>query len=335
MMAEAVVADPIISKFFCHKCSSEIGRVLPDYTCPNCYSGFIEKIDEAQETPMYEGEIEVDPFTTVFEVLQARNLDQLLPADSGEDDRQRDDRRVLRLRERAGSDSRRPGRIARTRPGAPLENLIREFLVNLTGVGWGTISASHGANGPVFFLGNPGDYAWGREGLDAIVTQLLNQMDGTGPPPLARDKIEEIPVVVITEDQVGKSLQCSVCWDDFTLGEFVRKLKCEHIYHENCIVPWLQLHGTCPICRKSLNDEEQNDGQSSPGNSTSNEYANESPLAAFFRTLHASHSSSSTSSSSSSSSAGSSASATSDNAQSGLGGAGSSQSDYDMELDFE
>lgn len=30
------------------------------------------------------------------------------------------------------------------------------------------------------FLGNPGDYAWGREGLDAIVTQLLNQMDSTG-----------------------------------------------------------------------------------------------------------------------------------------------------------
>ena len=32
--------------------------------------------------------------------------------------------------------------------------------------------------------GNPGDYAWGRGGLDVIVTQLLNQMDGTGPPPL-------------------------------------------------------------------------------------------------------------------------------------------------------
>jgi E3 ubiquitin-protein ligase RNF115/126 len=55
-----------------------------------------------------------------------------------------------------------------------------------------------------FFLGNPGDYAWGREGLDAIVTQLLNQMDGTGPPPLAKDKIKEIPVVVITQDQVGE-----------------------------------------------------------------------------------------------------------------------------------
>jgi len=29
-------------------------------------------------------------------------------------------------------------------------------------------------------------------------------MDGTGPPPLAKDKIKEIPVVVITQDQVGK-----------------------------------------------------------------------------------------------------------------------------------
>jgi hypothetical protein len=31
-------------------------------------------------------------------------------------------------------------------------------------------------------------------------------MDGTGPPPLAKDKIKEIPVVVITQDQVGEFL---------------------------------------------------------------------------------------------------------------------------------
>jgi len=63
-----------------------------------------------------------------------------------------------------------------------------------------------------FFLGNPGDYAWEREGLDAIVTQLLNQMDGTGPPPLAKDKIKEIPVVVITQDQVGELVYLLVPW---------------------------------------------------------------------------------------------------------------------------
>jgi len=39
----------------------------------------------------------------------------------------------------------------------------------------------------------------------------------------------------------GRSLQCSVCWEDFRLDEPVRKLPCEHVYHENCIIPWLEL----------------------------------------------------------------------------------------------
>jgi len=52
-------------------------------------------------------------------------------------------------------------------------------------------------------LGNPGDYVWGRDGLDAIVTQLLNQMDGTGPPPLSRNQIDEIPTTTISQSQVG------------------------------------------------------------------------------------------------------------------------------------
>lgn len=56
-------------------------------------------------------------------------------------------------------------------------------------------------------MGNPGDYVWGRDGLDAIVTQLLNQMDGTGPPPLPRKQIDEIPTTTISQSQVGQYLQ--------------------------------------------------------------------------------------------------------------------------------
>lgn len=51
--------------------------------------------------------------------------------------------------------------------------------------------------------GNPGDYAFGRAGLDAIITQLLNQMDGTGPPPMAKDRIAQIPTVCVEQDQIG------------------------------------------------------------------------------------------------------------------------------------
>lgn len=88
------------------------------------------------------------------------------------------------------------------------------------------ISVGGGEAPSFFFTGNPGDYAWGREGLDSIVTQLLNQMDNSGPPPLDKEKIEDIPRVLVEKEQVDVKLQCSVCWEDFQLGEPVRKLPC-------------------------------------------------------------------------------------------------------------
>nr|CAH7749288.1 unnamed protein product [Callosobruchus chinensis] len=97
------------------------------------------------------------------------------------------------------------------RQQVPLENLLQDFIVNLgVGVNWGTT----GGNWQLF-LGNPGDYAWGREGLDAIVTQLLNQMDSTGPPPVSKAVIDALPIVEITAEQFVAKLQCSVCWEDF------------------------------------------------------------------------------------------------------------------------
>lgn len=73
-----------------------------------------------------------------------------------------------------------------------------------------------------------------------------------GPPPLAREFIDAIPVTRVTQDQVNDKLQCTVCKQEFTFNESVKQLKCQHIYHENCIRPWLELHNTCPICRETL-----------------------------------------------------------------------------------
>merc|ERR1719318_2474657 len=49
-----------------------------------------------------------------------------------------------------------------------------------------------------------------------------------------------------------KSQSCSACWEDFTEGEEVKLLECEHCFHAPCIIRWLELHGTCPVCRKEL-----------------------------------------------------------------------------------
>jgi len=150
-----------------------------------------------------------------------------------------------------------------TRGGGPLGDLPPGAIAIATGNGRGgfpglfQIAAGPGGGGiPMMPLyGNPGDYAWGRGGFDSIVTQLLNQMDGTGPPPMSENDIKSIPKVKVTQSQVDANLQCSVCWDDFKLDEEVRQLKCDHYFHEDCIIPWLELHNTCPICRKEQEDE--------------------------------------------------------------------------------
>ncbi len=41
---------------------------------------------------------------------------------------------------------------------------------------------------------------------------------------------------------------CSICTEDFTVGEDVRVLPCQHQYHPACIDPWLvNVSGTCPL----------------------------------------------------------------------------------------
>lgn len=97
------------------------------------------------------------------------------------------------------------------------DNVLQDFLLS--------IPNSSGQPG-MFYMSNPADYVYGRVGLDSIVTQLLNQMDSTGPPPLAKDKIAEIPKVGVTAEQVEAKLQCSICWEDFQISETVRQLPC-------------------------------------------------------------------------------------------------------------
>jgi hypothetical protein len=46
----------------------------------------------------------------------------------------------------------------------------------------------------------------------------------------------------------GSHLGCSICTEDFTVGEDVRVLPCNHKFHPACVDPWLvNVSGTCPL----------------------------------------------------------------------------------------
>ena len=51
-------------------------------------------------------------------------------------------------------------------------------------------------------------------------------------------------------DHSIKETSCSICLNDFCKGEKVSVLPCGHVFHYQCIVPWLGKQSkVCPVCR--------------------------------------------------------------------------------------
>ncbi|XP_006659522.1 E3 ubiquitin-protein ligase CIP8-like [Oryza brachyantha] len=71
-------------------------------------------------------------------------------------------------------------------------------------------------------------------------------------PPAARSAVEALPSAVVAAGEEGEGEECSVCRDGVAAGERVKRLPCSHRYHEECIVPWLDVRNSCPLCRFEL-----------------------------------------------------------------------------------
>lgn len=275
-MADALVANTTMpTRYFCHVCNVEINIPNENFTCPICSGGFVEELPAlapmntsgASTSRTANGTTAVndrDPFNRLAALMALRGeFARMAGNEDGNDTAANQPTSQQDAQQQQQSQQQQQGVTQRTLGSGPPRavrqnigpNFLIDFLNSLDG---------HFGNTSMVYLGNIGDYAWGREGIDTIVTQLLNQMETAGPPPLPKEKIQEIPQVKVTKEEVDKKTQCSVCWEDFVLDETVRKLPCSHIYHENCIVPWLDLHGTCPICRKSLNGDDDDDETGDP-----------------------------------------------------------------------
>lgn len=243
MATADIVSQDASRLFFCHACSREVYPKLPDFLCSQCDSGAIEELDEEQQQQSQTSEAtnpEADFIQNVFAHLTH-------PRPQG--------RRQVSFH----SNSRRNHGPFRMGPaafpsqqGLDFAPFIQQLFSNL---GVPVVQASvNGVN-----IDSLGDYAWGPNGLDNIITQLLNQLENTGAPPAEKNKIESLPIVTITLEDVEKHSDCAVCREEYSLEERVKRLPCGHLFHPDCVDPWLEMHDSCPICRCNLNGEYSKD----------------------------------------------------------------------------
>lgn len=60
--------------------------------------------------------------------------------------------------------------------------------------------------------------------------------------------VATLPTGTVDVAQLGN--ECQVCFETYTIGETFRTLPCMHIFHKDCIDPWLlsKRDPTCPVC---------------------------------------------------------------------------------------
>ncbi|XP_020585814.1 probable E3 ubiquitin-protein ligase RHC2A [Phalaenopsis equestris] len=96
-------------------------------------------------------------------------------------------------------------------------------------------------------------------GLDQLLdqlTQIENGRVGGGRSndntPASKVAIESLPTVTITETHIVMDSYCAVCTEALELGDEAQEMPCKHIFHKDCILPWLSLRNSCPVCRHEL-----------------------------------------------------------------------------------
>lgn len=228
---------------WCYACRREIIPEGRDFTCPYCDGGFVVELDETQRTAPMEDFHQVPDIFGAIHAVMGRRFPETRFLDSVDN--------ILRQR------------VAGQNPNFD----VRGRSISAIGPdqSWGFISSGpylifHGQV-PGFTLtngiprGGPrrvdvSDYFMGP-GLEELIEQLTMN-DRHGPPPAARSSIDAMPTITITQAHLRSDSQCPVCQDKFELGSEARAMPCSHIYHSDCIVPWLVQHNSCPVCRVEL-----------------------------------------------------------------------------------
>ncbi|TKY56761.1 E3 ubiquitin-protein ligase RING1 [Spatholobus suberectus] len=103
-------------------------------------------------------------------------------------------------------------------------------------------------------------------GFDRVMEQLshVEANNGVGRPdhhhhhhhaPASKSAVESLPAIEIDATHMAVESHCAVCKEPFEFSTIAKEMPCKHIYHPECILPWLEIRNSCPVCRHELPSE--------------------------------------------------------------------------------
>lgn len=98
-------------------------------------------------------------------------------------------------------------------------------------------------------------------GLEEAIEATLQEMGSMprGTPPASKKEVAKLPVLHVTEfllAQLGEGAECAVCKELMVIGDNIQEMPCKHLFHPDCLKPWLDEHNSCPICRFELQTDD-------------------------------------------------------------------------------
>ncbi|GKV29959.1 hypothetical protein SLEP1_g38832 [Rubroshorea leprosula] len=235
--------ESVRSPFWCYRCNRFIRiRVhsQDSVICPDCGSGFVEEIDTPSRSPVYHR----FPAATMYSDTSPS---------PGPSPGLSPSRRFRRARRNGGDRSPFNPVIVLRGSNSGNEGVVAErgnsfelYYDDGSGYGLRPLPASMSE----FLMGS---------GFDRLLDQLAQlEINGVGrfeQPPASKAAIESMPIIKIESSHVMTESHCAVCKEPFELDVEAREMPCNHIYHSDCILPWLSIRNSCPVCRHELPTE--------------------------------------------------------------------------------
>ncbi|KAI3757946.1 hypothetical protein L6452_05490 [Arctium lappa] len=235
------IAGDSSSSYWCYSCNRFI-RVMnhpqdSSLICPDCNGGFIEEIDGSQMLP--ESVRRRFPAAAMYMSGNEQNPNPATP--------------ILR-RARGERSPFNPVIVLRGPTSTPQasDETGRGFELYYddgSGSGLRPLPASMSE----FLLGS--GFNRFLDQLSQIEVNGLERIDNN--PPASKAAIESMPTIEIQENHVSVESHCAVCKEPFDLGTEAKEMPCKHLYHSDCILPWLALRNSCPVCRYELPPDNQ------------------------------------------------------------------------------